>query len=832
MSQPKLLSTIKLNLICFAFAIALLGCFDAASASAFAQEKTTGASKPPRRTSGVKLKETNSAEDKTLAQTSDSDTVAATPPSAEVAPSPQTSESDDVTEGETGKSESDAKKAKEAKEAAAKAAKAAEEERERDRIAAGLAALERETKRAADEAAARERLAAAEREAALKKEMQAEITAREEALAKERDSAAAKLAEVERLSGEKITQLERETTEKTAKIAEEATQKQREADELRRAANELSAQVEASEKAKQESEARAAAAEQAAQVARLDAEKQKSEIERRAAEEKTALEKRAGEERERVRAALILQTAKNLQFLKPETALGLVPATLATAEEIEAKLKEEIKKQPSLVKALGFCASAYEGEPLTFDLPGEVNLETLLNELRYRYNINFLPDAEIMDLPIRVSVQNLPWTTVLRSKLRSHDLVPVCSADGRTIEIYKRAKYLAYQEAERKSEPLITDVIELNFLQAQTGGQVSVAGKALTSGGGSIEGVVADIDKILKENGSSGSVSRITGTSKLLISATQAQFERIRTIIKEADQEPDQVEIRGFVFATNDTNISDFGLQGSAIVGTGDLRQLGGFTTLPGGGENGGGNGGGASNQSGQIVPGGVRELGPGFGQPTNGLSAASPNQVFGVSSVIGTAQFSVQLTSLRQRGKAIVKSTPFGIVLNGQTINLDVGRQVPVLIQSLNGLGSPGTLEILNAGNILFATPQIYKENGTPAGVILNLRLESNDVDTSVTTQGVPSVNRRSIQNNFLLKADQTVVLGGFTVDEISNTESKSLFGLFRRKAKTKSELRLYFAVQIKIIPKGGKQPSLALPDKLNTEIPNDVPSVKEPKN
>ena len=36
-----------------------------------------------------------------------------------------------------------------------------------------------------------------------------------------------------------------------------------------------------------------------------------------------------------------------------------------------------------------------------------------------------------------------------------------------------------------------------------------------------------------------------------------------------------------------------------------------------------------------------------------------------------------------------------------------------------------------------------------------LTLQLESNDVDTSIVSQGIPSVNRRSIQTKLLLNED-----------------------------------------------------------------------------
>jgi type II secretory pathway component GspD/PulD (secretin) len=58
---------------------------------------------------------------------------------------------------------------------------------------------------------------------------------------------------------------------------------------------------------------------------------------------------------------------------------------------------------------------------------------------------------------------------------------------------------------------------------------------------------------------------------------------------------------------------------------------------------------------------------------------------------------------------------------------------------------------------------------------VNLELQLESNEVDLSVISQGVPSVTRRSIQSKLILNQDKTVILGGFTVDSNSNSVAKT---------------------------------------------------------
>jgi len=149
--------------------------------------------------------------------------------------------------------------------------------------------------------------------------------------------------------------------------------------------------------------------------------------------------------------------------------------------------------------------------------------------------------------------------------------------------------------------------------------------------------------------------------------------------------------------------------------------------------------------------------------------------------------------------------------VLDGETADLTVGRQVPVLIQAQNSIGGvPGTLQILQAANLLFVTPQVIDdEQGNPIAVNLTLQLESNEVDTSVISQGVPSVAVRSIQSRLILNQDQTAILGGFTVDSDSRTVSKTpglgdipiLGELFKRRVRSSQINRLYFALSVEVV-------------------------------
>jgi len=294
-------------------------------------------------------------------------------------------------------------------------------------------------------------------------------------------------------------------------------------------------------------------------------------------------------------------------------------------------------------------------------------------------------------------------------------------------------------------------------------------------------------------------IFRVPGRNIIGIRGTTEELDLIDQIVEKADRPPFQVIIRGLVYTANENKLRDIGVKTNIIArafnSDGAVTSRGSVST-------------GAINQSGSI---------------------------FDFSALVGTAEFSAQASLLENQGAISIQSRPFVMVMNEQSASLDVGRQIPVIIQSQGALGgTPGQLEILQASNLFSVTPYVLDdENGNPTGVNLTLQLESNDVDTSVVSQGVPSVNRRSIQTGVLLNEEKTLILGGFTVDTNSNDVSKTpglgdvpIIGyLFKRKIKREELNRLYFAISVSVVPYGTVVQPVDLPN-ASTDIP--APKIK----
>ena len=555
----------------------------------------------------------------------------------------------------------------------------------------------------------------------------------------------------------------------------------------------------------------------------------------------------------RARAALNFRTAPTKATFNlddpisfgDQTAANETPIALAKTNEAPApspeptpELLKQIagpiatKSQPEPRKTL--CDSAYHGEDITITNESNrpLSLLTLVNRLNEAYNANIVLDYDVQEMPVRLTITNAPWTSILRTLLDLNDLDMVC-LDGGIVQIAKRTKIASMGDLRRRSAPIVREVFRLKYLQQTAGGRANLAGQTQTSNGATIQSLEDAIRDILKAGGDPrGEARRVPGRNQLLVAATAEQMQDIRDLIARVDRPGYQVKISALVYTANENRLRDVGSQLTIVVGNSQGTNLGGGTTLPNSNT---GSGSGSNNQQPSgLNPGGIPGLATGMRVPTNGLGAANPLATFGVTSVFGTAQFAYQLTLAQQKGVVNIQSRPFGIVADGDTFDLVAGTQIPVVTTTIAG-GAPfqsGQVQFIEASRIARITPQVAEdETGKPNYVTLNIQLENNSVDTSLGTfNGVPGVNRQSLQTVLRLGDGETVVIGGLAADQVANSESKvpGLSGipiignLFKRRANQENRDRLYFAITVEVIPQNSTMPNFVAPaDAITTPPP-----------
>ena len=492
------------------------------------------------------------------------------------------------------------------------------------------------------------------------------------------------------------------------------------------------------------------------------------------------------------------------------------------------------------------CDPNYRGALITITNESNrpLSLLSLVNHLNQSYGANIVLDYDVQETPVRLTVTDTPWTSVLHTLLDLNDLDTVC-LDGRIVQIAKRMKIAQISEQRRKSAPIIREVFKLRYLQPTAGGRANLAGQTQSSNGATIQSLEDAIRDILKAGGDArGEARRVPGRNELLVAATQQQMDEIRDLIARVDRPGYQVKISALVYTANENRLRDIGSQLSVVVGNTANTNIGGATTLPNVSTGtGSGSGSGTSNGQGVagINPGGIPGLATGMRQPSNGLGATNPVATFGGSVLFGTAQFAYQLTLAQQSGAVNIQSRPFGIVSDGDTFDLVAGTQIPVVTTTIAG-GAPfqsGQVQFIEASRIARITPQVAEnEQGQPNFVTLNIQLENNSVDTSLGTfNGVPGVNRQSLQTVLRLRNGETVVIGGLAADQVSNSRSKvpglgdipAIGNLFKRKQNQENRDRLYFAITVEVIPQEAAMPNFQAPADAMTTQPQP-PKAQKP--
>ncbi|MCE7961480.1 MAG: hypothetical protein DYH05_03170 [Acidobacteria bacterium ACB1] len=462
--------------------------------------------------------------------------------------------------------------------------------------------------------------------------------------------------------------------------------------------------------------------------------------------------------------------------------------------------------------------------------------------------VNFIVDPQVAKLPVVIKAGSLPWNVLLRAQLGISGVRANCVAPN-TIQLVKAPDTSG-------EAGLMTRVIKLRYIRPTTREHVDIAGQRAPGGSntdtlsgcgaisdndkppprcGRYERLVLQIRKILniptqnaadadadgggggddsKTAPTAGSVSvpnrrmllTVPSRSYLLIRAPQEELQLIDKLVELVDQPPFQVVVKGLVYTANQSHSSDIGLQTSI------------------------------KDNSANRVTGSI-----------TGHTKGSGGTLFDFKSIVGTVEFQVQATALEKAGIISIKSRPFSTVLDGERTDLVVGKQIPIILQSVNTLGGqPGSLEILQAGNLISVTPNvIVNKNDEPVSVNLEVQLEANEPFVASDDDGGggsdnanigPTVIARSIQTRLILNTDQTVILGGFTLDSHRREVSKTpLLGnipilgeLFKRRVKATDFERLYFAISVSVLPYSEKPEPVVVPD-LTTQPPSITPDMEK---
>lgn len=289
-------------------------------------------------------------------------------------------------------------------------------------------------------------------------------------------------------------------------------------------------------------------------------------------------------------------------------------------------------------------------------------------------------------------------------------------------------------------------------LNTQQGGQ---QGGQL--GGGQLQ--ASTTPAALPAGGSAGFIQADPATNALIITANEAVYRNLRTVIDQLDARRAQVYIESLIVEVTADKAAEFGVQWLAATGDStSAYRLGGGTSFATGG-----------NNIGQLIAG--NRATPGSVLPGNGLNIGLFRQINGQ---LGLGAI---LHALDSDSNANILSVPNLITLDNEEARIIVGQNVPFVTGQYTTQASGGaagvnpfqTIERRDVGLSLRVRPQV-SEGGT---IKMAIYQETSSIQDTTNSAGIIT-NKRSIESNVLVDDGQIIVLGGLIQDQMQDGQEK----------------------------------------------------------
>lgn len=307
----------------------------------------------------------------------------------------------------------------------------------------------------------------------------------------------------------------------------------------------------------------------------------------------------------------------------------------------------------------------------------------------------------------------------------------------------------------------------------------------------------------------SGFIQADVSTNSLIITAPDAIYRNLRSVIDQLDVRRAQVYIEALVVEVNSNKASEFGVQWVGATGDSDSKyRFGGVQNYTGGGT-----GSSIVNLALAASQGSTATTTP---TVPSGLTFGLFRQVGGELGLGAVAR------ALENDGNANILSTPNMITLDNELAVIKVGQNVPIITGSYttsgNNSGNPfQTVDRQDVGLLLRVRPQI-SEGGTIKMAIYH---ENSSVDASTrnAASGL-TTNVRAIESNVLADDGQIIVLGGLIEDTEGDGEEKVrglgdipvLGNLFKYRTRTRNKTNLMVFLRPVVVRSKDASASIAM--------------------
>ena len=402
----------------------------------------------------------------------------------------------------------------------------------------------------------------------------------------------------------------------------------------------------------------------------------------------------------------------------------------------------------------------YSGDKLSLNFQN-IDVRAALQVIADFTNLNFVTSDTVKgNLTLRL--KDVPWDQALDIIATAKNLAIRKSGNVVTVGPADEvaAKEKAVLEAGKtvsELEPLVSELIQINYSKAEDIAKLLKSIKAIASGITPAPYSNVSVAKVETESNSllsaRGQVTVDERTNTLLIQDTASKIKEIRKLIAALDQQVRQVMIETRLVEARDSFAKNLGVKwGTSAHGTFGNSATTTCGTL------------GCARDMVNGVPIDLAANGLSVNLGADGFGTIPAASIATILQLPGGNLLSLELSALEEEGLGKIISSPRLITANQKKARIEQGQERVFLIPGATG----ATSVIKKAVLALEVTPRITPDDK----VILDVLITKDQFASADPTNS--TINKKEITTQVLLENGQTVVIGGIYEQEKLNTVDK----------------------------------------------------------
>jgi type IV pilus assembly protein PilQ len=427
------------------------------------------------------------------------------------------------------------------------------------------------------------------------------------------------------------------------------------------------------------------------------------------------------------------------------------------------------KLQMAKIAEEGVPQKIYSGRKLSLDFK-DADIKNILRLIAEVSNLNIIAGDEVTG-KITMRLVDVPWDQALELILQTKNLgmtqignvVRIAPLDALKREIQSE---LEARRAKERLEDLVMELIPVNYATAKE--------------------IMAQVKSVLSDR---GDVKVDERTNTLIVKDIAKSIPAVKNLAKILDTKTPLVMIEARIIEANTGFQRELGARWGFVASGGDSRNVkvggGNVTTTQG------------------TTTSDVTNL-PAVARSGLGALGAGSSGVleFLFTSVYGLEKLDVAVSAHENTGDVRIISSPKIATLDNKEASVEQGLRIPYLKLTTEGTV---TTDFIDANLKLTVTPHVTNDGN----IKMNIKVKKDAPDTSITVEGVPSIDKKEAISEVLIKDGGVVAIAGiYSIEKSDQSEGVPLFNkipllgwLFKRENKEDKRKDLLIFISPRII-------------------------------